>query len=72
MRLRAATVTDGYKVNHAPMYADGTQKVYSNLTARTDRIAQPHALPFIRHIDGPTGIQPDVAAVAVIAAIKRG
>ena len=46
MRLRAATVTDGYKVNHAPMYADGTQKVYSNLTARTDRIFRRNCTSF--------------------------
>lgn len=38
MRLRAATVADGYKVGHGPMYADGTTKVYANLTPRSDKI----------------------------------
>jgi len=38
MKLRAATVTDGYKVSHGMMYADGTSKVYSNLTPRSDKI----------------------------------
>lgn len=36
--LFAATVTDGYKVSHGAMYADGTTKVYSNLTPRSDKI----------------------------------
>lgn len=30
--------SDGYKLSHAPMYANGTNIVYSNLTPRTDRI----------------------------------
>jgi nicotinamide phosphoribosyltransferase len=38
MKLNAATCTDGYKLSHAPMYADGTNKVYNNLTPRSDRI----------------------------------
>lgn len=38
MKLRAATVTDGYKIGHGTMYADGTTKVYSNLTPRSDKI----------------------------------
>lgn len=38
MQLHAASVTDGYKLSHAPMYADGTTKVYSNLTPRSDKI----------------------------------
>lgn len=35
--LPAATLSDGYKVGHAPMYADGTDFVYSNLTPRSDK-----------------------------------
>jgi len=46
MRLRAATVTDGYKVGHGNMYADGTEKVYSNLTPRSDRIYLRNATKF--------------------------
>lgn len=38
MTLKAATVTDGYKVGHGAMYADGTTLVYSNLTPRSDKI----------------------------------
>lgn len=38
MNLKAATVTDGYKVGHGAMYADGTTLVYSNLTPRSDKI----------------------------------
>ena len=38
MKLNAATVTDGYKIGHGTMYADGTEKVYSNLTPRHDKI----------------------------------
>jgi nicotinamide phosphoribosyltransferase len=38
MDLFAATNSDGYKLSHADMYADGTTKVYSNLTPRTDKI----------------------------------
>lgn len=46
MKLRAATVTDGYKVGHGNMYADGTEKVYSNLTPRSDRIYLRNATKF--------------------------
>lgn len=38
MKLRSATTTDGYKISHGGMYADGTSKVYSNLTPRSDKI----------------------------------
>ena len=38
MKLSAATCVDGYKVSHGMMYADGTTKVYSNLTPRSDKI----------------------------------
>lgn len=38
MKLRAPTTTDGYKLGHAEMYADGTQQIYSNLTPRSDKI----------------------------------
>lgn len=38
MKLRSATTTDGYKISHGGMYADGTTKVYSNLTPRSDKI----------------------------------
>ena len=36
--MLAASCTDGYKVSHGAMYADGTTKVYSNLTPRSDKI----------------------------------
>lgn len=38
MKLFAATNSDGYKLGHKDMYADGTTKVYSNLTPRNDKI----------------------------------
>jgi nicotinamide phosphoribosyltransferase len=31
-------MTDFYKVNHAPMYPDGTTKIYSNMTPRKSRM----------------------------------
>lgn len=46
MKLNAATVTDGYKVAHGSMYADGTTKVYSNLTPRSDKIYARNATEF--------------------------
>lgn len=38
MKLRMATVTDGYKLAHGDMYADGTESVVANLTPRSDKI----------------------------------
>lgn len=38
MNLFAPFDSDGYKLGHAAMYADGTELVYSNLTPRSDRI----------------------------------
>lgn len=46
MKLRAPTVTDGYKLSHGAMYADGTNKVYSNLTPRSDKIFRRSCTPF--------------------------
>jgi nicotinamide phosphoribosyltransferase len=46
MKLRALTNTDGYKVHHRLMYANGTEKVYSNLTPRTDKIYRQKATRF--------------------------
>lgn len=46
MQLQASTNSDGYKLGHADMYADGTTKVYSNLTPRTDKIYRQKATPF--------------------------
>lgn len=46
MKLHAASATDGYKLSHGKMYADGTTKVYSNLTPRTDRIFRKNCTPF--------------------------
>lgn len=46
MKLRAANVTDGYKVGHGAMYADGTTKVYSNLTPRSDKIYRRNCTEF--------------------------
>lgn len=46
MKLRAASVTDGYKVSHGMMYADGTTKVYSNLTPRSDKIYRRNCTEF--------------------------
>lgn len=46
MKLRAASVTDGYKVGHGAMYADGTTKVYSNLTPRSDKIYRRNCTEF--------------------------
>lgn len=38
MNLFAPFNSDGYKISHADMYAEGTESVYSNLTPRSDRI----------------------------------
>lgn len=46
MKLHAASVTDGYKLSHGAMYADGTTKVYSNLTPRNDKIYRRSCTPF--------------------------
>lgn len=46
MKLHAASVTDGYKLSHGAMYADGTTKVYSNLTPRNDKIYRRNCTPF--------------------------
>lgn len=46
MKLHAASVTDGYKISHGAMYADGTTKVYSNLTPRSDKIYRRNCTPF--------------------------
>lgn len=46
MKLHAATATDGYKLSHGAMYADGTTKVYSNLTPRSDKIYRRNCTSF--------------------------
>lgn len=46
MKLNAATLSDGYKLSHGKMYADGTTMVYSNLTPRSDRIHRKNATEF--------------------------
>lgn len=46
MKLHAATIVDGYKVAHGAMYVDGTTKVYSNLTPRSDKIYRRNCTPF--------------------------
>lgn len=46
MKMHAATIVDGYKVAHGYMYADGTTKVYSNLTPRNDKIYRRNCTPF--------------------------
>lgn len=46
MKLQAASVTDGYKVGHGSMYANGTTKVYSNLTPRSDKIYKRNSTEF--------------------------
>jgi nicotinamide phosphoribosyltransferase len=46
MKLHAASVTDGYKLSHGKMYADGTTKVYSNLTPRSDKIYRRNCTQF--------------------------
>lgn len=38
MNLFAAFLSDGYKLGHPDMYADGTEVVCSNLTPRSDKI----------------------------------
>lgn len=38
MKQFAPALTDGYKVGHGSMYADGTESVYANLTPRTNKI----------------------------------
>ncbi len=46
MNLFAPFNSDGYKLGHASMYADGTEVVYSNLTPRSDRIYRQKATRF--------------------------
>lgn len=46
MELQASTNSDGYKLGHADMYAEGTTQVYSNLTPRTDKIYRAKATEF--------------------------
>lgn len=46
MRLFAPCVTDGYKLSHREMYANGTTQVYSNLTPRSDKIYRRNATEF--------------------------
>ena len=46
MKLFAPTMTDGYKLSHKEAYADGTTKVYSNLTPRSDKIYRRNCTPF--------------------------
>lgn len=49
MNIFAPFNSDGYKLAHAAMYADGTETVYSNLTPRSDRIYRQKAT---RYYDG--------------------
>lgn len=49
MNIFAPFNSDGYKLGHAAMYADGTETVYSNLTPRSDRIYRQKAT---RYYDG--------------------
>lgn len=46
MNIFAPFNSDGYKLGHAAMYADGTESVYSNLTPRSDRIYRQKATRF--------------------------
>lgn len=46
MILNAASCTDGYKLSHGSMYPNGTTKVYSNLTPRSDKHYRNLATPF--------------------------
>lgn len=46
MNLNAGSVTDGYKLSHGAMYANGTSQVYSNLTPRSDRIYRANCTEF--------------------------
>lgn len=49
MNLFAPFNSDGYKLAHADMYAEGTQEVYSNLTPRSDQIYRQRST---RYYDG--------------------
>jgi nicotinamide phosphoribosyltransferase len=49
MNLFAPFNSDGYKLGHADMYAEGTEIVYSNLTPRSDKIYRRTAT---RYYDG--------------------
>lgn len=46
MNLNALTCTDSYKLGHAAMYTNGTTKVYSNLTPRSDKIYRRNCTQF--------------------------
>lgn len=48
MNLFAPFNSDGYKLGHAPMYAQGTESVYSNLTPRSDRIYKRNATRYYK------------------------
>jgi nicotinamide phosphoribosyltransferase len=50
MNLFAPFNSDGYKLAHAMMYANGTEEVYSNLTPRSDRIYRANSAT--RYYDG--------------------
>lgn len=63
MNLFAAFNSDGYKLGHPDMYADGTEVVSSNLTPRSDRIYKSTAT---KYYDGKLvvlGMQGAVAEV---------
>lgn len=46
MKLQAPSVTDGYKLSHGDMYADGTTLVNANLTPRSDKIFRRNCTKF--------------------------
>ena len=39
MRINSLLLTDSYKISHHYMYPEGTETVYSNMTARSDKYA---------------------------------
>lgn len=64
MKLNALTCTDSYKLGHYAMYADGTTKVYANLTPRSDKIYRQRATQFYDGRIVVLGIQGAIQEIA--------
>ncbi|CDL36175.1 Nicotinamide phosphoribosyltransferase [Citrobacter freundii] len=60
MKMNPILAIDGYKVSHRVQYPQGTRRVYSNFTPRSDRFfSSPLA-------DGKTGIFRPAGVYAVV------
>lgn len=57
MKLKVWEMTDGYKLSHPVMYADGTEVVYSNLTPRSNKYYMKDATDFYDGMVVVAGVQ---------------